>query len=154
MWRVLLATLYSAMLVGCQQPLGFIDSFTPTNFVPAADQPLDSQLRAIKTIQPGMPIHEVEALLWEQEFTCVYVPDALPEPHLDACATQPPGLTLLARIYYQDGKVTHRQLVMAPSLELLGDGWHPMGFLGGKPVEESEFDPEGNGNAVLWPQLV
>jgi hypothetical protein len=135
MRRPLQATLYTAVLVGCQQPFGFIGSFTPTNFVPAAEQPLTSQLKAIRAIQPGMPIREVEVLLSEQDFTCVYVPDALPEPHLDACPSQPgqsPPITLLARIYYQDGRVTHRQLVMAPSLELLGDGWHPMGFSNGQ----------------------
>jgi len=146
MRRLLQAILYSAVLVGCQQPSGFIDCFTPTDFVPAAEQPLISQLKAIRAIQTGMPIRVVEELLWDADFTCVYVPDALPEPHLDVCATSArmssSATQLLARIYYQDGKVTHRQLVMAPSLELLRDGWHPMGFLRGREIEECEFDPE------------
>ena len=88
MRRLLQATLCSAVLVGCQQPIGFIDSFTPTHFVPAAEQPLTSQLKAIRAIQPGMPIQEVEALLWDEDFTCAYNPDAKPEPYLDACASQ------------------------------------------------------------------
>jgi hypothetical protein len=112
------------------------------------ETPLEIQLNAALSIQPGTSIRTAEAVLRESGFSCVQALNGDSGPYLECNASADGGfnLTLIVRVYHEKGKVTRR--------EIRGKGLS----VGSDPSEagkEWEVEPADKDNHVLfWPQLV
>jgi hypothetical protein len=108
------------VLAGCESPFGFLQNFTPAQLVHPSPEQLAAtwwlmpHLQAASVIKAGMSIDDVALLLRESDFIVEYRADEGGKPFLQALASQSPdpvqGPAVLVRVYYEAGKVTHRDV--------------------------------------------